>query len=83
MVELLLDHGASSAVLDPDTEILYECRHFQGIHHIIEKHRRQHMEIVMRTLAVWKPLKRLQEVFTVSDSVQNRKMVGHNLERYM
>jgi len=66
VVELLLKCDASSAVLDPDKEILYQCRHYQGIQHIISKHRKQHTIVVMTTIAMWKPLKKLKEVFIVS-----------------
>ena len=46
IVKILLDHGASSAVLDPRGQ-LYKCREFDGVQVLIERHRRTRTEQIM------------------------------------
>lgn len=66
-VRLLLQHGASSAVLDSLGQHLYQCQQFQGVQALLDQHRRRHTEAIMAAIRQRKGLSQLQAIFIVSD----------------
>ena len=65
MVVLLLQYGASTAILDSNGN-LYECRDYEGCQNLIEKHREQHTKLVMTSILCKDALRKTKQSFTVS-----------------
>ena len=70
MVVLLLQYGASTAILDRSGQ-LYECREYDGCQSLIEKSREQHARLVMSALLSKDGVKKLKQVFLVSARAQS------------
>ena len=67
MVVLLLQYGASTAILD-NSGHLYECQEYDGCQSLMEKSREQHTKIIMSALMSRDGVKRLKQLFLVSSS---------------
>ena len=70
MVELLLQHGSSTAVLDPAGQ-LYSCQQYHGCQSLIEARRGQHVRAVFSVLREGGSAGRdkLKSVFLVSKTL--------------
>ena len=64
IVRLLLDNGASTAILCP-SGILYRCTDFEGVQHTIEEHRHTHLQQVFAAISERRGLKKLKSIFLV------------------
>ena len=65
IVTLLLNHGASTAILDLNGN-LFECEEHKECQKLIEQQRKEHTNVVMSAILGKDALKKTTQVFTVS-----------------